>query len=215
MDSSTTLPFSDLGLFDEESLLPSDLLPTTVLNQSETSISFERAKTLAANFYKALDSMHYQYVGACSVCGMVKFGSEMTKKTYSKSDQVFRPVKFTFLESFNSTENVPVCNMCLQSLRTNSIPKFSLYNMGNIPVSIPSALQDLQDLEKLLLATARPYITLKRLKFGNYAFTGNSVTITQKVTEALTELPMNIDEFSECLFHRSAHRDEFTKRAFV
>jgi hypothetical protein len=183
-------------LFDENTLLPKTV---PHVSTDINDISLERAKELASSFYHALDSPNYQYRGACAVCGMVKFYNEMGPNTYSKQSNFFAKVSYIFLDTFDSSDKVPVCHSCLNSLQSNKVPKFSLFNMGNIPSAIPLQLQCLEVFERLLVSTARPYITLKRLKFGKFAYSGNSVTVTQKVTEALTELPMSIEEFSNCV----------------
>lgn len=96
-------------------------------------------------------------------------------------------------------ESILICNSCKDSLNARKVPKFSLHNMGHLGSEQPPCLKALSLSEKILLSPGRAFITLKRLRFGSFASSGNSIALAQDVDNIATRLPLSLNALPEHL----------------
>lgn len=151
-------------------------------------------KDLAVNFYDALDADSNQYAGACDICGMVKFEKKLPATPVPRSSV---DLSWVYSTTLTDDDDILICNECRGHLNNSKAPPLSLHNIGNIPREQPECLKKLTMSEIILLSPARAFMTLKRLKFGSFASTGNSITLAQDAQRICNSLPRALSELKE------------------
>jgi hypothetical protein len=177
----------DIFVCDDNFIKQPGLREVRMQEEAPLAPSLDLYKKIAINFYKELDDSRRMYAGACDVCGQVKFESEMSPNEVPRNTLNLSVVDNVVLDP--ERVNILICNSCKLHLEQFKIPKFSLYNMGQIGYNTPSSLSVLTLSERVLLSAARSFIIFKRLTHGSFASTGNSITLRQDIQKSFNTLP--------------------------
>lgn len=108
-----------------------------------------------------------------------------------------------------------ICNKCrkyrnlaphqLNNIQSELNP-FSIYN-DMLPGDQPEVLKDLTLIEQILISPIKPFITIFRLRGGQYGYNGNVINFAHDISNLTTDLPHAMNSLSEFVVVRKENED--------